>query len=211
MKKCKVCGRECNKLTNGMCNKHYRQFKKYGEAIDNNPRTIKDPNEIIEYEDYAEIILYNLNCEEVARALIDLEDIDKIKDYKWRVNDQGYALTDIKGSTKKIRLHRLIMNCPEDKVVDHINHNTLDNRKSNLRICTLQQNNKNQKKKTNNKSGVIGVSWDNSRGKWCAQIMHNHKHIHLGRFDTIEEAIEARKQAEITYYGEYRNTNEDVS
>ena len=211
MKKCKVCGRECNKLTSGMCDKHYRQFRKYGEVLDNNPRTIKDPNEIVEYEDYAEIILYNLNCEEVARALIDLEDVDKVKQYKWRVNDQWYVLTDIKGTTKKIRIHRLIMDCPDNMVVDHINHNPLDNRKSNLRICTQQQNNKNQKKKTNNKSGVIGVSWDRSRGKWCAQIMHNNKHIHLGRFDTIEEAIEARKHAEITYYGEYRNRDEDVS
>ena len=213
MKKCKACGREVKKHAGyEMCQKHYYQYKKYGKVLDNNPRTIKDPNEIVLYEDYAEIILYDKQCEEIARTLIDLEDIDKVKDCKWRMNDQGYAITDIVGGLGgKIRLHRLIMDCPDDMVVDHINHNSLDNRKFNLRVCTLQQNNKNQKKKSNNKSGVIGISWDKSRRKWCAQIMYNRKHIHLGRFKTKEEAIQARKQAEIEYFGEYRNQDEDAS
>ena len=210
MKICKVCGREVKKYAGyEMCQKHYRQYKKYGKVLDNNSRTIYDPNEIVEYEDYAEIVLYNINCEEVARAIIDLDDIDKVKQYKWRMNDQRYVLTDIKGTSKKIRLHRLIMDCIDDMVVDHINHNPLDNRKENLRICTQQQNNKNQKKKSNNTSGVIGVCWDKSRNKWAASIMYNHKNIHLGRFNTKEEAIEARKQAEIEYYGEYRNKQDE--
>ena len=205
MKKCVICGRECKTLRKGMCSKHYQQFKKYGEIKE---RTRRDPNEIVVYEDYAEIVIYDNNCEEVARTLIDLEDIDKVKDYKWCIiRSSGYVSTNIKGSNT--RMHRFIMDCPDDMVVDHINHNILDNRKSNLRICTLQQNNKNQKKKKNNTSGIIGVSWNKSRGKWCARIMYNHKNINLGYFDTLEEAAEVRKQAEIDLYGDYRNKEDE--
>ena len=201
MKICKVKGCNCKVKTKGYCSKHYMQYRTYGKILE---RTRFDPNEIVEYDDHAEIILYNKQCEEVARALIDLEDIDKIKNYKWRVNDNGYVLTDIKGTTKKIRLHRFIMDCPDDKVVDHINHDRLDNRKSNLRICTQQQNLMNKKS--------VGVTFDKRRNKWYAQIMHNRKHVFLGSFNTKEEAIEARKRAEIEYFGEYRNQDEeDVS
>ena len=208
MKKCVVCGREYegNKTGYGMCNKHYKQFKKYGKVLDNNPRTIYDPNEIIEYEDYAEIILYNNQCEEVARALIDLDDIDKVKNCKWYMSN-GYVVHRIKN--KQIRLHRIIMNPNDDMVVDHINHNPLDNRKSNLRICTLQQNNMNKTIQSNNTSGTTGVFWDKQTNKWRAGIKINQKKINLGRFNTKEEAIQKRKQAEIEYFGEYRNDNKD--
>ena len=206
MKKCVVCGREYKSGRTGheMCQKHYKQLKKYGKVLDNNPRTKSDPNEIIEYDDYAEIILYNKDCEEVARALIDLEDIDKVKDYKWKLKDSGYACNNNCGY-----LHRFIMDCPDNMVVDHINHNRLDNRKSNLRICTQQQNSMNAGKRNDNKSGTTGICWDKSRNKWKSYIDINNKRINIGRFNTKEEAIEARKQAELEYFGEYRNDNKD--
>ena len=200
MKKCSVCGKECKQLRKGMCNRHYRQFMKYGEI----KLTIYDSNEIVEYEDYAEVILYNKQCEEVARALIDLEDIEKVKDIKWCLGRNGYV------HNKKVGfLHRLIMDCSEDMVVDHINHNILDNRKENLRICTHSQNSMNQSVSNRNTSGVKGVSYDKSRNKWLARITFNQKHINLGRFNTLEEAIEARKQAELEYFGEYRNKEDE--
>lgn len=147
-----------------------------------------------------EIVLYNNKGQESARALIDLEDIDKCKDHKWRINDNGYVLTDIKGTGEQIRLHRFLMNPQKNMVVDHINHNRLDNRKSNLRICTQQQNCMNKK--------CTGVFFDNSKNRWCARIMINGKSKHLGYFKTKEEAIEVRKQAEIDYFGEYAPNNE---
>lgn len=198
MKTCKICGRKVNKLECGMCRKHYRQFKKFGYCLDNNPRTIKDPNEIIIYEDYAEIVMYDKNCNENGRAIIDLDDVEKIKDYKWSIN-HGYVNT-----FPNIRLHRLITNCSEDKVVDHINHNKLDNRKSNLRICSQHQNMMNKIKQNNNKSGYTGVYWSNEKSRWYAQITVNKNTINLGYFNTKEDAIYSRKQAEIKYFGEYR-------
>lgn len=204
MKKCSVEGCNCKVHAKGYCNKHYRQYKRHGEILE---RTIYDSNEIIEYDDYAEVVLYNKQGEEVAKTLIDLEDIDKIKGYKWYLDNHGYTTNN----KNNIRLHRFVMDCPEDMIVDHINHNTLDNRKSNLRICTQQQNCMNKSIQSNNNSGVVGVYWDKIRNKWCADIRFNRNRIFLGRFNTKKEAIEVRKQAEIDLFGEYRNNDEDVS
>ena len=170
-------------------------MKRYGQILD---RTIYDSNEIIEYEDHAEVVLYNKQCEETARALIDLDDIDKVRKHKWRLKDNDYVCS---GS---ILLHRFIMNPGDDMVVDHINHDKLDNRKDNLRICTQQENSMNKSKHINNTSGVVGVHWNKERNKWRATIMVNYRQIHIGYYDNIEDAIEARIDAEIEYFGEYR-------
>lgn len=189
-------------LAKGYCSKHYAQFKKYGHVLE---RTVHDSNEIIEYEDYAELILYNKECKEIARAIIDLEDVDNIKIYKWYMNPSGYIIN--RGKNIGF-LHRFIMDCPDDLVVDHINHNPLDNRKENLRICTQEQNMCNQSIRKDNKSGCPGVYYVERKSKWVAQIRINKKTKHLGYFNTIEEAIEARRQAEIEYFGEFAPTRE---
>ena len=172
-----------------------------------NKRNRKTPNEIVIYGDYAEIILYDKNCEEVSRALIDTEDVDAVRTYKWSLNADNYVKA--KKNNKTIYLHRLIMD-PDDMFVDHINHNTLDNRKSNLRICTHQQNMNNRTIPKNNSSGFKGVSWNKATGKWTAYIYTNKKKNNLGCYDNIEDAIEARRQAELEYFGEYRNQEEDA-
>ena len=160
------------------------------------------------FKNYAEILLYNKQGREVARAKIDLDDIDKIKQYKWYYdNINGYVLCSNKGNV--IRLHRFIMNCPEGMEVDHINHKKTDNRKSNLRIVNRSQNNMNHSLQCNNTSGYTGVS-QSKNGKWRAYIKINKKQIHLGRYDTKEEAIKARQEAEIKYFGEYRYNRRDA-
>ena len=201
MTKCRIdkCNNEVTRYPKaGLCDKHYVQLYRYGKILD---RTKNDKNEIVIYDDYAEIILYNKKQEEVARAIIDLDDIERVKDYKWYMDGRGYAFC---GTTRKL-LHRLIINAPKNKMVDHINHNRLDNRKSNLRICTSSQNNMNRSKTSRNTSGHVGVCYKPKINKWQAYITVNRKPIHLGYYKNIEEAIEARKQAEIKYFGEYRN------
>jgi hypothetical protein len=106
-------------------------------------------------------------------------------------------------------LHRIIMNCPEGMFVDHINHNPLNNSRSNLRIVTLQQNNMNRSKTKRNTSGVLGVSWHKPNEKWRVQIVLNNKNIYLGSFDNLEDASQARKEAEIKYFGEFRNKDNE--
>ena len=201
MKTCKVDGCNCEVTRypkQQLCNKHYTQIYRYGKILD---RTSKDKNEIVLYEDYAEIILYNKNQDEVGRALIDIEDVEKVKNYKWYKDSRGYAYC---GTSKK-SLHRLIIEAPKGKSVDHINHDRLDNRKCNLRICTSSQNSMNRRKLDRNTSGHVGVCYKPKINKWQAYITVNRKPIHLGYYKNIEEAIEARKQAEIKYFGEYRN------
>ena len=195
MKTCCVEGCNNKHSAKGYCGKHYQQIKRYGRILD---RTKFDPNEIIIHDDYAGMIIYDKNNKEIAKVNINLEDIEKVIKYKWYIKDNGYVYN------KKVGyLHRYIMNCPDDKVVDHINHNKLDNRKCNLRICTQSQNQMNRCKQSNNTSGYTGVHFDESNNKWYAQISIDGKRTTLSVYETKEEAIKARKEAEKKYYGEY--------
>ena len=138
----------------------------------------------------------------------DLEDYDKIKNYCWCIDKYGY----VRGNTKtsKIKLHRLIMDCDDDMVVDHINHNKVDNRKSNLRICTQHENAINRSITSKNASGVVGVYWNKDLSKWGACIGVNGSSIYLGVYDDFESAVNVRKEAERKYFGEYRCDNSNL-
>lgn len=136
----------------------------------------------------------------------DLEDYDRIKDYCWYMDRQGYVMSTVheNNTSKGIIMHRLIMNCPEDKDVDHINHIEYDNRKSNLRIVTKDQNMHNTI--MTNKYGANGIRPTKS-GKYSACIGINGKTISLGNYSILDDAIKARKEAEEKYYGEYSYDN----
>ena len=201
---CSVDGCNNEVRAKGYCIKHYNQYRTYGKILE---RTRFDLNEIVIYEDYAEIVLYNKDNMEVARALIDLEDVDKVKDYKWYLNSEGYIYN------RKIGLlHRFLMDCPSDLVVDHINHNPLDNRKSNLRICSQKQNLMNQSKPQRNTTSFYkGVSWNRCAKKWHAQIRINKKSKHIGLYDNELEASIAYDRAALLYFGVYAYINHDIN
>ena len=149
---------------------------------------------------------YTLNDEEFW---FDLEDYDKIKNYSWHINADGYVVTGYIA----ILMHRLVMDCPDDMEVDHIFHNRYDNRKEFLRIVTRSQNGMNRNLQSNNISGATGVVWRSDKGKWNANIGINRKNIHLGYFNNFEDAVKTRKQAEEKYFGEYRykeNKNNNI-
>lgn len=185
----------------GYCIRHYCEFKNHGSIRSNAARTVFTPNEVVRYDDYAEIVLYNQLCFEVARVKIDLDDIDLLSKYKWRMVSKRYAMTDV--NKKKVFMHHKLIDVPEGMVVDHINGNGLDNRRSNLRCCTQADNTKNQKLRSTNKTGYTGVQWVESRGRWYVYIMVSYKNIFLGSYDNINDAIEARKIAEEKYFGEF--------
>lgn len=120
---------------------------------------------------------------------------------KWSLTknrDKLYAQKRVNG--KNLYLHKYIMKYNGDLYIDHINHNTLDNTKRNLRITTNANNLRNGNIRINNKTGVNGVYYDKSRNKYVAKIRVNYKQIYLGRFNTLEEAENARKNAEILYW-----------
>jgi hypothetical protein len=203
-KKCKVCGKDV--YCKDLCSKHYYQMANHGEVLDTSPKTTQEPNEIIKYNNYAEVIILNKRYEEKARVKIDFDDIDLIKEYKWTIDGNGYVSCNRK-KEKTVLMHRLIINCPNDMMVDHINHDILDNRKENLRIVTRSQNLRNRDLGKNNKSGCNGVNWHKESQKWIARITVNKKVIYLGVYDNLDEAIRVRKEAEIKYFGEYQNKN----
>ena len=143
----------------------------------------------------------------MEKFYFDREDLEKVKQYCWSINNNGYLQGYNTNTGKMIQLHRLIMNYPEDKQVDHVNRNKVDCRKVNLRICTVAENNRNKSITKKNKSGVVGVSWYKRENKWRATIGFNGKTIELGLFDNLEEAAKVRKEAEIKYFGEFASTN----
>lgn len=134
----------------------------------------------------------------------DLEDYDKIKGYCWSLDTYGYVRCGGKNN-KRISMSRFLLDCPDKDVVDHINGIIFDNRKSNLRICSVLKNSWNIKEnRYNNTTGKTGVYLDKRDMKYYSRITCNHKVICLGRFDNLEDAIKAREEVEIKYFGEYR-------
>lgn len=137
----------------------------------------------------------------------DIEDHNKIKDYCWHRHQDGYLRTRIDRINDKniyILMHNLIVvKRNKDNNIDHINGKPFDNRKENLRECTHMDNMKNVKLPCTNTSGVKGVGFSKRENKWKAYIRFENKQIHLGTFNTKEEAIEARIEKEIELYGEY--------
>ena len=189
MRICKVKGCNNKHLAKGYCVKHYKQFKIHEKIF---KRTCFTPNEIVCKGKICEIILYNNNCKEIARTIINKDDFKKVKDLKWCLDDKGYVLN----GRFKIRLHHLILPRKKGLFTDHQDGNPLNNRKNNLRYATNQQNQMNKK-------NVKGYYWHKKEKKWVTKIVVNNKYIHLGCFVKESEARQARKNAELEYFGEF--------
>ena len=161
-------------------------------------------NKYIINDNYVEIIIES-KVYGVIRVKIDNDDLEKCSKLTWHYaknKDSKYIQTRIKG--KMIKLHRYIMNMNNSNlVVDHINRNPLDNRKSNLRICSYKENSFNKSIRVDNTSGIPGVSFHKTNKKWRAKIKYNNLTIHLGYFEDINEALINRRVAEEILFGEY--------
>lgn len=183
-----------------VCVKHKSQLKSHGKFLE---RTIYDKNEIIINDDYAYIVLYNKKSEEIARAKIDVKNVDSVKDYKWYLRPDGYVAT-INYLGKYAYLHSVILKTDNKPFVDHKNRDKLDNTESNLREATGIENHRNKSLSKNNTSGKAGVSWSSQRQKWVAYIKYGDKNRNLGGFDKFEDAVACRIAAEKEYFGDYR-------
>lgn len=166
--------------------REYCSIACYRKAQKNNLIDIK--------EDYAEIIIKSAKYG-VQNVLIDKDDISKVKKFQWSIDKVGenkfYISTNLYNQQpKKLYLHRYITNCPPDMCVDHINHNKFDNRKSNLKICSITENNNNLSLSKTNKSGYRHICFDKKSKRFVLSI----KGTFYGRFKTIIEALKKREE-----------------
>lgn len=146
-------------------------------------------------------------------AIIDDEDYELVSKYNWNAcfhggSDYKYARSSGKNM---VSMHRVIMGVTDPKVhVDHINHNGLDNRKCNLRLCNNSQNQMNRKKASGCSSIYKGVSYAISRNKknpWLASIRINGKKKHIGHYATQEDAARAYNEMAQDIHGDFAKLN----
>lgn len=135
----------------------------------------------------------------------DLDNLELIKSRMWSKDKDGYLINRyfFDGQMRYARFHRLIMNAGTEQFVDHINKNRADNRKSNLRLCNKDENNRNRGLYSTNHSGITGVHFDYKRNKWTASITYMSRKIFIGRFNEKSDAVDARIRKEIELFGSF--------
>lgn len=145
-------------------------------------------------------------------AIVDDDNFEILNQHKWFANSDKrnmYAARNINlenGKQKIVKMHRVIMNVADPKIIcDHINRNTLDNRKENLRTCSIAENGRNRKNMKNSLSKYKGVCWH--KYHWEARITFNKKIMYLGGFKTEIEAALAYNKKSIELHGEFASPN----
>ena len=153
------------------------------------------------YDEFGEYYI-GITLNTSSEFYFDAEDYDTIKQHRWyeAIDNHGYhyIYTRICRVKNPVKLHHLILG----KNYDHIDRNPLNNRRHNLRKATRKENSRNQSKSTRNTSGVIGVGWYKPYNKWRAYISTDKK-MTLGYFENRDDAIRARLNAEVKYFGEF--------
>jgi len=145
-------------------------------------------------------------------ALIDDEDYEKIKPFKWCASYEGrtgrwYAVSRV-SMGRVIRMHRLILDAEGTNLeVDHKDNDGLNNQRNNIRLATRGQNNANRVKGAGFSSEFKGVYWDDSKHKWAAQICVDYQKKTLGRFSSEVEAAKAYDEAALEAWGEFAKVN----
>ena len=196
---CSADGCDLPAVTKGYCRRHYGQILVFGKT----KRTKFDKNAVKTDGRKCVIELYDAFGKIKAKTMIDAIDYDRVKRHKWCLMNTGYAGSVIDG--KLVLLHRFLVGpSANSSEVDHINRNRLDNRLSNLRVVTRDENQWNTTLRANNSSGYKGVYRAN--GRWIARIMTNKKAAHLGCFDDINDAALAYNEAAMER-GEHTFTN----
>jgi hypothetical protein len=142
-------------------------------------------------------------------ALVDDEDFERVKKYRWQLHHSGYAVATVRfsGQRKHIAMHRFILQVQGGVSTDHINQNKRDNRRQNLRPCTPAQNVCNVKRRKNNSSGYTGVHFHKHNKRWVAYIGRKPR-IYLGSFGSAEKAARAYNEAAMSRFKEFACLNQ---
>jgi hypothetical protein len=127
---------------------------------------------------------------------------------KWQFGRYAHCSRRVNGKQRSVSMHRFLMNPPEGKMVDHINGDSLDNRRENLRICDSSENAANMSPRIGLTSVYKGVSWDKSKGKWKADIRCRDKKLSLGRFSSEVDAAKVYNSKAKELFGEFARLND---
>ena len=143
-------------------------------------------------------------------TLVDDWNYEWLNNYKWYAH-QGYAVSTGLNVLGTLRMHRVILRLAygDTRHVDHTNHNTLDNREDNLRVCNHMENQRNQKARAGT-SRFKGVHWAKDRCRWRAQIRFEKRLKALGYYFNEEDAARAYDEAALRHFGEFAATNESL-
>ncbi len=141
-------------------------------------------------------------------AIVDAGDYEELNQYKWYADKSGHTYYAVRRKGRKlISIHRQVMKAPRGLVCDHIDHDGLDNRKKNLRLCTQGENIRNMRARKGGTSIYIGVSFDKRIQMFSAKICVNYKKIWIGNFKCEIEAARARDRKAIEVHGEFASLN----
>lgn len=140
-------------------------------------------------------------------TIVDDADFEWLNQWKWCYHKIGYVFKKLWKRNRALYMHRLIMNTPKGMETDHINGDKLDNRRSNLRVCTRSQNEANKGLRIDNTSGYKGVYWNRKNKKWVANIGFNYKNIYLGEFNDRFHAMKAYNAKAKELFGEFARLN----
>jgi len=146
-------------------------------------------------------------------AIVDAADYDDLSAFKWHAQKHRNTFCAVRnrptsgGKRGLIYMHRVVMGEPVGMMIDHINHDALDNRRDNLRICTATGNNRNTCSRQGSTSQYLGVHWNNRLGKWQAQIHFNASTIYIGRYEDEIEAANAYDARADAMFGQHANLN----
>lgn len=138
-------------------------------------------------------------------TLVDDDLYEYLLQFRWRYSKRthgGWSIGCMENG-KAILMHRLVINAPDGAYVDHIDGNSLNNTRENLRLCTIAQNAMNRPMQANNKTGYKGVAFSNREQRFRAMIQFNGKRIHIGYFKDAEAAARAYDNAAKKYFGEF--------
>lgn len=213
------CSRECanlakitsTKMVCPICEKEfYRQptsIEKYNNFYCSKEcyNKARNTNQYKLFDNYA-IIIITSKTFGVEKTYIDIEDVEKCKQYTWYLDldktSNKFYVRGVIDKNKNIALHRFLTNCPKDLRVDHADCNPLNNRKNNLRLCTdaLNAQNRDGAYKTNKSCGLRNVTWDKHAKKWTVALFLNGKRKHIGQFMNLEEANQIAIQARAKYF-----------
>lgn len=186
---CSVADCENAYVAKGLCSRHYMQVREHGRVFKSRfdgakPDILSDRQE---YRLAGGTVIFDLDFVPPKSVI--------------SISEHGYARFG------KEYAHRLVMETPSGKETDHINHNRLDNRRRNLRICEPNQHGGNRPLSKSNKSGYLGVHWASKSKKWTAQVQKAGKKTVVGYFDTPKEAAVRRDKVARELHGEYANLN----